>query len=114
MFSGSFSRISASRAFIRSAISRLFSPASIIVVPMTVSAPSIVAAPVNDVLPFVSAAFIDVRNARNDSQQRFDCIFLKFVQLGQLLLDRFGFWRAGLVGNVVVKNFAQTCADRRE
>ena len=46
--SGSFSWISDRRALTRSAISRLFSPASIMVVPMTVSWPSIVAAPVRN------------------------------------------------------------------
>ena len=44
--------------FTRSATSRLFSPASIIVVPMTVSWPSIVAAPVRNLDPYFTSATI--------------------------------------------------------
>ena len=62
----------------------------------------------NDELPFVSAALVDVGNARNGAQQRLDRVFLNFAQLEQLLRLACGFCcRAGLVGDVVVKNFAQ-------
>ena len=44
------------RAFTRSATSRLFSPASIMVVPMTVSWPLSVAAPVRNLVPVLTSA----------------------------------------------------------
>ena len=53
---GSLVWISASRALTRPATSRLFSPASIMVVPMTVSFPSKVAAPVRNLVPTFTSA----------------------------------------------------------
>src|SRR5207244_2447302 len=113
------------RAFTREATSRLFSPASIIVVPMTVSWPLSVAAPVRNLVPtftsatsftsrgFTAAALVDFGDARHGAEQRFDDVFLNFAQFDELfqLGGRF-VGRVGTILNVVIKNFAQAGADR--
>ena len=69
----------------------------------------------NDELLFVAAALVDFGDARHGAEQRLDDVFLDFAQLDQLLQFRRRFVRRiGAVLDVVVKNFAEAGADRRE
>ena len=69
----------------------------------------------NNKLPFITPAFVDLGDARHRAQQRLDRVFLEFAQLNQLLQFRRRFvFCVGAILHVVVKDFAQAGADRRK
>ena len=66
-------------------------------------------------LPFVPAALVDLRDAGYRAQERLDGVFLDFAEFQKLIEFRRGLVRGvGAILDVVIKDFAETRADRRK